>query len=157
MSIKRRDFLKQTTHLGAAATLGTLDGSVLHSQASMAGQSASPGVMAKDLVDGQVQAYNSRDLEGFLELYVEKAEFYNFPGQLLFSGKNAMRARYGRLFASAPDLHCEVLNRIVLDNTVILLEHITGKPDGVSELAVVYTVTSGLIARVDFIRSKATS
>ncbi len=152
MSMKRRDFLKKPPCLAAAVALGAIGGLVPRPEAAVAGHSVTSAVAAEALVDRQVQAYNDRDLEGFLEPYAEHTRFYSFPGELLLSGKEAMRARYRNLFSSSASLHCEVLNRIVLGNTVILLERITGKPEGTEEVAVVYTIAGDRIVRVDFIR-----
>ena len=64
-----------------------------------------------------------------------------------------MKQRYQSLFKSTPDLHVEIVNRIVLGNYVIDREEVTGFPDGrVKHTIVIYHVQDGLIQRVWLIR-----
>jgi hypothetical protein len=57
------------------------------------------------------------------------------------------------MFERTPDLHCELVNRIVLGNTVIDQERVTGFPGGnVIEAVAIYKVENGKIAKVYFIR-----
>jgi len=99
------------------------------------------------LVEQQAEAYNSRDLEAFLSPYSEDIELYEFPDKRHAVGKAAMREGYKPLFEKYPKLHCESLNRIVMGNTVIVHERVTGGPT-VIEAVAIYTVKDGKISRL---------
>ncbi len=101
----------------------------------------------------QLNAYNARDLEAFLEPYSDSVELYNFPNDMWAKGKTRMREVYGGMFERTPELHCELKNRMVLGNTVIDEERVTGFPNGrVIEAIAIYKIEEGRIARVYFVR-----
>lgn len=70
------------------------------------------------LAQQQLNAYNLRDIDAFLEPYTDDIEIYNYPNSLLYKGKSEMRLDYSALFDSAPDLHCELAGRTVEGNVV---------------------------------------
>lgn len=70
------------------------------------------------LAQQQLNAYNLRDIDAFLEPYADDVEIYNYPDKLLYKGKTEMRLDYSALFDSAPDLHCELAGRTVEGNIV---------------------------------------
>jgi hypothetical protein len=107
----------------------------------------------EDAVDRQVRAYNERDLDGFVDCYADGVVVEDGEGGVLMSGRDEMRERYGRLFASAPDLHAEILTRIRVGSYVVDEERVTGRPDGDMHAVVVYRLDDdGLIDRVRFLR-----
>lgn len=103
------------------------------------------------LAQRQLNAYNARDIEAFLAPYGDEVEVYGYPGRLIYRGKEKMRERYTSLFASSPELHCELVNRIVLGNTVIDQELVTGRNGQKVRAIAIYTVRDGKIARVEFV------
>ncbi len=103
------------------------------------------------IVQEQLDAYNARNIEGFLETYTEDVELYNFPAEKRSQGQNEMRKGYTGFFETTPDLHCEIKNRIVIANKVIDEEYITANGNNFSAVAV-YEVESGKIAKVTFLR-----
>lgn len=105
-----------------------------------------------DLAQQQLNAYNARDIEAFLEPYAEDVALYNFPNEPISVGKERMRRSYSALFERAPDLHCELIDRIVMGNTVIDQERVTfqeGEPP-LNAIAI-YKIEEGKIAEVYFI------
>ncbi len=106
------------------------------------------------LVQRQLNAYNAGDIDSFLYPYSEDIEIYNFPNTLQSKGKGKIKPGYAAMFEKYPDLHCELLNRTILGNTVIDHEKITGiAPNGESFQAIaIYKVENGKIAKVYFIR-----
>lgn len=103
-----------------------------------------------DVVERQLQAYNRQDLEDFLGCYSDGVVFFDFPNTLRFEGKDAARARYGRLFAANPRLRARTDTRIVRPPLVIDHEVIDGheqRADGVNGV-VIYRVDDGLITKV---------
>lgn len=105
------------------------------------------------LAQQQLNAYNAHDVEAFLVPYSDSVEIYEqSTGKLLMQGKAEMRQRYSDMFSKYPDLHCQLVNRMVLGNKVIDQERITGVKDPALEAVAVYTVEKGKIVKVHFIR-----
>lgn len=103
------------------------------------------------IVQKQLDAYNDRDIEGFLATYTDDVKLYNFPHELRTDGSEAMRKGYADFFKSAPDLHCEIKNRMVIGNKVIDEEYITANGNTFNAVAI-YEVENGKIAKVTFVR-----
>jgi imidazolonepropionase-like amidohydrolase len=104
------------------------------------------------LAQQQLNAYNLRDIDAFLEPYSDTVELYNFSGKLMMKGKEAMRKSYSDMFKNTPDLHCKLINRIVEGNTVIDHESVTGWGDKPVKAVAIYTVANGKIVKVHFIQ-----
>lgn len=104
------------------------------------------------LVQMQLDGYNARDIDMFLAPYSDSVKIYMYPDQLRSQGIESMRQSYGKMFASTPDLHCELANRVVMGNTVIDHERVVirkGQPE--VEAIAVYKISDGKIAEVRFI------
>lgn len=78
------------------------------------------------VVTAQVDAYNARDLDRFLDCHSPDAVIEDATGQVLMRGRDAMRPVYERLFSQSPELHCEIQQRIHVGRYVIDEESITG-------------------------------
>lgn len=106
-----------------------------------------------DAVERQERAYNAHDLEGFVACYAEDVVIDNADGAVVMRGHDAMRAHYGRLFASCPDVHAEVLTRIRVGSYVIDEERVTGRPGGDIRAVAIYRLAGdGLIEHVRLLR-----
>lgn len=102
------------------------------------------------VVEAQLQAYNNKDIEAFMELIDENASLWTLGAEEPSAvGKEAIRALYEGLFRASPDLHSEVINRTVIGNRVIDYELITGRKgsDEVLHLVMIYEVKEGRIVR----------
>jgi hypothetical protein len=107
----------------------------------------------EDAVDRQVRAYNERDVDEFVDCYADGIVVEDGDGGVLMSGRDEVLARYGRLFANAPDLHAEILTRICIGSYDVDEERVTGRPDGDMHSVAVYRLDGdGLIDRVRFLR-----
>ncbi|SDE64451.1 hypothetical protein SAMN05421636_106239 [Pricia antarctica] len=106
---------------------------------------------AEAIVQNQLNAYNDRNIDAFLNTYSEDVQVFNFPDELRFKGKANMREQYADFFRNTPDLHCKIKNRIVIGNKVIDEEYITMNGSNFSAVAI-YEVENGKIAKVTFIR-----
>ncbi|MCS0635757.1 nuclear transport factor 2 family protein [Streptomyces sp. LP05-1] len=107
----------------------------------------------EEIVDGQLAAYNARDLEAFLSFYAENVPVYAFPSgeELADRSGPAFRERYDNLFRSSPDLHAELVSRVVHGRLVIDQERVTGFQGGEERAAVaLYDVGPERIERVWF-------
>ncbi|MEW7292895.1 amidohydrolase family protein [Aquimarina sp. 2304DJ70-9] len=106
--------------------------------------------MPSDLVQRQLNAYNFRNIEAFLEPYAEDVEVYTYSNKLQYKGKETMRKRYSKMFEVAVGLHCELKERIVQGNIVIDKEHVTFKDRAVEAVAI-YHIENNKISKVYFI------
>lgn len=107
---------------------------------------------AIQIVQRQLNAYNERNIDAFLETYSDDAELYIFPDSLMSKGKDAMRKKYATVFEKYPDLHCEIKTRIVQGNTVIDKEYVTATGRKPLEGTVVYKIKNDKINQVYFIK-----
>ena len=115
----------------------------------MYGQNKTP----VDIVQGQLTSYNKQDLESFLSWYSDNVEIFNFPAELVYTGKEKMRERYAAAWKSNPGQRAEVKERINVGNTVIDKEHITGRANGIdANVIAIYSIENQKIRRVYFIR-----
>jgi len=105
----------------------------------------------EELVQMQLNAYNVGNIESFLLPYSDSVKVYNFPDELSFQGIDMMRSGYESFFEQTPDLHCELLNRMVLGNTVIDHERVTIIPgESVFDAIAIYKIKEGKIQEVYF-------
>lgn len=110
------------------------------------------------VVQRQLDAYNARDLDGWLATYAPDAKQYQFPATLLTDGHEAIRARTGPRFQE-PDLHAKLLSRSVMDEVVIDHEEVTRNfPEGCGTMKMVciYRVAGGLIREASFVFGEKT-
>jgi len=110
------------------------------------------------VIEQLVKAYNARNIEEFIRMYDEDVEFYIFPNELLFKGKEKLIARYGIMFKKLKCLHSSPIRRIVHGDIVIdheLSETCSNDPNVIdkrSELISSYQIKDGKVVRVLFFR-----
>ncbi|OZV68077.1 nuclear transport factor 2 family protein [Winogradskyella aurantia] len=107
--------------------------------------------MIEAIVQQQLEAYNQRDIEGFMATYADDITLYNYPNQLTAQGKDQMRTAYTNLFKNAPDLNAIIKNRIVIGNKVIDEEEVRVNGKTLRAVAI-YEIENGLIKKVTFIQ-----
>ena len=103
-----------------------------------------------DVVQRQLDAYNARDVAALVALYADDAELYEHPTTLLARGTAALRERFAVRFHREPNLHAELLHRVVAGDLVIDHELVTRdfpEGPGTLELTMIYEVKAGRIAR----------
>lgn len=123
----------------------------LAAQAMQAKTTAAPPLSPEAIVQSQLDAYNRHDLEGFLSHYSDDAVLVSYPDQITQTGKIEMRARYEKRFAT-PNLHAEIVKRIVFERFIIDHERIAAPPSkDVIEAIATYEVKNGKIVRVTFL------
>ena len=107
----------------------------------------------RTVAQGQLDAYNKQDIEAFLSWYTDDVKVYNFPDDLIYKGKKKMRERYTNAWKQNPGQNARVTDRIVIGNTVIDKEHVTGRANGIENYVIaVYRTDQGKISEVYFIR-----
>ncbi|WP_044563827.1 nuclear transport factor 2 family protein [Azospirillum sp. B4] len=111
-----------------------------------------PPPSPEQVVDGQLRAYNAKDIDAFMAFWAEDARIYQHPDTLLASGAADIRARHVTRF-SEPNLHGRLVHRLAVGATVVDHEAVTRTfPDGPGTVEVIgiYEVTAGRIRRAWF-------
>ncbi|QNM82984.1 amidohydrolase family protein [Sphingomonas sabuli] len=107
---------------------------------------------AAEVVQRQVNAYNSHDIDAFLATYAPDARIMDFPAKPQMQGRDMMRKVYSDMFTRLPALRVSIPRRSVIGNMVIDEEVLSGMPGMDGERAVaIYEVDGGLIRNVTFI------
>lgn len=112
----------------------------------------------EQVVQRQLDAFNAKDLAALMATYAESAEQFEHPAKLLASGAAEIRARFEARFQE-PNLHAQLVKRLVCGNTVIDQEIVTRTfPEGTGriELVAIYEVKSDQIAKAWFISGAKT-
>jgi len=106
------------------------------------------------IVKKQVVAYNSRNISDFTHCHHPEVELYSLgESEPFVRGREQLRKRYKVLFDRSPELHTEIVQRMIMGNTVIDKEIVTGRAGVASQKFIaIYQIEEGLIARVDFLR-----
>lgn len=112
------------------------------------------GQTPEELANVQLEAYNKRDIDGFLEPYSDTVKVFNEKRELLYQGIETMRTQYSAMFDRTPDLNCNLLNRIAVGNTVIEHEEVTFGEGRKIYAIVMYKVGFGKIQEVHFLDRK---
>lgn len=109
----------------------------------------------KEVVQKQLDTYNSKDIEGFMSVFSDSAKIYSFGNpKPIATGKQEIRDLYSNMFQKSPELHSTLVNRIVMGNKVFDHESITGRNGSseILELVMLYIVKNGLIEEAYSIR-----
>jgi imidazolonepropionase-like amidohydrolase len=102
----------------------------------------------EEIVQRQVNAYNARNLDAFIDTYADEIEIYQ-DGKLVMKGREQMRKDYDFL-NKVPNLYCEIKNRIVINNKVIDKEKVRVGKQFIHGVAI-YEIENGKIKKVTFI------
>lgn len=100
----------------------------------------------------QLDAYNAKDIERFMEPWAADCLYYAFPDTLLASGAAEIRARHVERFKE-PDLMGRLISRTLVGNIVADHETVTRNfPEGKGEVDVLclYEVAEGKIVKAWF-------
>ena len=104
------------------------------------------------IVQHQLDAYNQHDLDAFLAVYSDTIQLYRLPAlEPALSGKSQLAEFYATQRFMLPDLHAELLNRIVSGNKVVDHERILGLGPQPVEAVAVYAIAAGKIERAWFL------
>ena len=107
---------------------------------------------AVEIVQKQLEAYNNKDVKGWLSTYAKDAIQYSTEGEILASGQEQMKQNIAIRFEEK-DLFAKLTNRIVCDDIVIDHELITRNfPEGKGtiEMLCIYHIENGLIQKGQF-------
>lgn len=107
---------------------------------------------AVEIVQKQLEAYNNKDIQAWLNTYSKEAIQYSTEGEILASGHDEIKQNIAVRFQEE-DLFAELKNRLVCDDMVIDLELITRNfPEGKGsiEMLCIYHVENDLIIKGQF-------
>jgi hypothetical protein len=105
-----------------------------------------------DPVEGQLVAYNARDVDSFAPFFTEDVIVEDAAGTRLMTGRAELYASYAKMFAANPALHCNVVSRMRAGRFVVDEERITGRGPDEIHVIVCYTLRGELIERVHILR-----
>jgi hypothetical protein len=103
-------------------------------------------------VQKQLEAYNARDIDGFMQWWADDCQYYEFPSRLLADGAAEIRERHMVRFREL-NLFGRLVNRLSVANLVIDQEIVTRMfPEGPGEVDVIaiYEVVNDKIAKAWF-------
>jgi hypothetical protein len=103
-------------------------------------------------VQRQLEAYNARDIDAFMQWWADDCEYYEFPSRLLARGTAEIRERHVTRFKET-NLFGELIQRSVVGNVVVDQERVRRTfADGPGEIDVlaIYEVENGKIAKAWF-------
>jgi hypothetical protein len=104
-----------------------------------------------DPVQRQLEAYNARDLQRFVAEYTDDVRVYRPPNpEPVLAGREAFGRHYAANRFNLPDLHADVVNRMVIGNKVVDHERIRGLGPEIVEAIAVYEVSRDKISAVWF-------
>ncbi|MCL1091222.1 nuclear transport factor 2 family protein [Shewanella profunda] len=98
------------------------------------------------LVQAQLEAYNQRDLATFVAQFSDEVCIYRPPAtEPVIQGKAAFSDFYQNERFNLPNLHAEIVSRMVVGNKVVDHERISGIKEHPFEVMMVFEVSDGLI------------
>lgn len=103
------------------------------------------------VVDRLLEALNAQDLDAFIACYEPDATIEDGYDRVVARGHEGLRARYGPMFESLPDLRVEAGSRTDVGEFVVQDEHVTGRGAAERHVAV-YLVRDDAIVRERLIR-----
>lgn len=105
------------------------------------------------LAQGQLDAYNQRDIDTFCSFYHPRVEVFRLSNnEKICEGIESFRALYQSRFEENPELHCELRSRVVLNESILDEEWVTGAGPSPSHVVAIYHFSDDLIRRVNFTR-----
>jgi hypothetical protein len=110
-------------------------------------------INAEGIVQRQLDAYNARDIDGFMAMWADDAQYFEHPAKLLARGTAEIRARHIARFKEA-NLFGRLIKRMVVGNKVVDQEVVTRTfPEGTGRVDVIaiYEVKNDKIANAWFI------
>ncbi len=109
-----------------------------------------------ELAQGQLDAYNKRDIEKFCTYFHPEVQVWRLNGEPIktCSDMATFKKMYTARFDNNPKLHCELRSRVVLNDSVLDEEWVTGVEgqEIPSHVTAIYGFRDDLIGYVWFTR-----
>ena len=107
------------------------------------------------IVQKNLDAYNSLDLETFISCFHSEIKMFNFGiKKPSAQGLEKVRKIYQGLFEQSPKLHSTIIKRIIFENKIIDHESITGRLgiENPIEMGLIYEVENEKIIKISTIK-----
>ncbi|MEB8344425.1 nuclear transport factor 2 family protein [Flavobacteriaceae bacterium KMM 6898] len=101
------------------------------------------------VVQTQIEAFNARNIEAFIDTFSKDAKVHGYGGLLLYEGKQMIEKEFVSYFKATPDLKYSIKNKMVMDNKVYHEALITANEKTV-ETTYFYKVVNGKITSLTF-------
>ncbi len=102
------------------------------------------------IVQRQLNAYNARNIDSFIDTYSDDIEVFNSKGKLIIKGHEKLREEYEGFFKSTTNLYCQIEQRMVFKNFVVDKEKVRAGKD-IHFAVAIYEVAEGKIKKVTFV------
>jgi putative hydrolase of HD superfamily len=105
-----------------------------------------------EIVRLQLNAYNAKDIEAFMQFWSADAEVFAWPSKLIAKGADEIRSRHLERFKE-PDLHAQLISRVgvgglVVDREIVTRNFATGRAK--LDVIGIYEFDGGAIRRAWF-------
>jgi len=108
-----------------------------------------------EVVQRQLDAYNARDLDRFVAEFADDVKVFRPPApDPVITGKPALAAHYAANRFNLPNLHAELVGRLVMGNKVVDQERIAGIGPEIIDALAVYEVIEDRIRSIWFFSDK---
>ena len=103
-----------------------------------------------ELVQGQLEAYNNRDIETFCTYFAQDVMvFEGRDRSLIMEGMSNFRERYTNTFSNE-ELYCQITHRIDMGDIIIDQELVMGFATEPVNAVAVYRIENNIIQEVTF-------
>ena len=119
--------------------------------------SLSAQMTPEKVVQKQLEAYNNRDIDGFMSVIDKNITVHEFStSAVTIEEYELCKKVYTDLFTASPKLNSKIITRTVFDNKVIDHEYITGRKgsDTPIELVLIYEVNHHKITKITVLRKQ---
>jgi hypothetical protein len=110
-------------------------------------------LVPEEIMKKQVESYNDKDIEKFIECFSEDVEFFDLKdGKRKLNGIGELREAFTGLFTNSPELKLVIKNRIIVGNFVTDHEFVTGVkkyPNG-GEVISINLIENGKVRKIWF-------
>lgn len=127
------------------------EGTPTETEANTNSENPTPDSEIMAIVQKQLDAYNSRDIDAFMATYTKDIKLYNYPNELQTEGQEQMRKSYEQWFKQTPDLRAFIKKRMIIGNKVIDEKQVTAN-GRIFHAVAIYEIENGLISKVTFIQ-----
>lgn len=101
------------------------------------------------VVQKQIEAFNKRDIDAFLDTFSDEAKVYGYGGLFLYQGKQMIKKEFNSYFDTTSDLMYSIKDKMVMDNKVHHEALITANNKTIAT-TYIYTVSNGKISSLTF-------
>lgn len=106
----------------------------------------------KSAAEAVVEALTAHDLEAFVACYALNAIIETGDGEVLASGREAIRARYGPMFISFPAVSVRKIEGFSVGEYIVQFEEVEGRGPTPERHVAIYRIINGLVAHERLLR-----